>query len=370
MSSVPNNEFFALSDVYAAVDNHSDPSADLSSCFANAISYYYDPAYNNSNYAEVGSILRFRNYRPFIDTYVVRYNGTIPAVVSSDGRIRQPAGYTDMRNEINYAAYDRTNKVLIYTNSLVNHTLVRDVSTGEMPGKQIEEGLTYPGYVRYSSGVWFIMDRVSAAAKYKFAGSYASIAGVDGNITSSTITGVVEDVRRVSTSNWWYTTYNQVGEIAVLGSSAVIRTSLQRNKPFVTGAGNTNPKILVYDNIDDGTKAAYTNTSSWSSWKVGSDTSAVSWVATYGVYSFVVGGGVLYVVNHDTVVSLVNAGTAISPGNWTVYSVDVDANGYLHVAIYNSTSQRYEICTNTAYTLEGWQLHSYYSDPINQLWVY
>lgn len=61
--SVPNNEIFSLQDVYNVVHSHaSGTTFDQNSCFANAISGYFDATYNNDGYAPANSMLRFRNY--------------------------------------------------------------------------------------------------------------------------------------------------------------------------------------------------------------------------------------------------------------------------------------------------------------------
>lgn len=62
---VPNTNTFSLQDVWNAVKDHtSGTTGDLSDCFANAISNYFDPAYNNNSYAPANSMKRFRNYGP------------------------------------------------------------------------------------------------------------------------------------------------------------------------------------------------------------------------------------------------------------------------------------------------------------------
>ena len=60
--SVPNTETFTLQNVYTVVDAHANPSANLSDCFAKAVSSYFDPTYNNDSYAPANSLKRFRNY--------------------------------------------------------------------------------------------------------------------------------------------------------------------------------------------------------------------------------------------------------------------------------------------------------------------
>lgn len=63
--TVPNTATFSLSDVYAAVQFHSTAvSGNLSSCFTNAVTQFFDPTYNQDSYAPANSMLRFRNYGP------------------------------------------------------------------------------------------------------------------------------------------------------------------------------------------------------------------------------------------------------------------------------------------------------------------
>ena len=57
--SVPNTTTFTLQNVVDAVNPTTD---DLRDCFKDAVSLYFDPAYNNSSYAPDSSLLRFRNY--------------------------------------------------------------------------------------------------------------------------------------------------------------------------------------------------------------------------------------------------------------------------------------------------------------------
>lgn len=63
---VPNTTTFSLQDV---VNNVSGASGNLSSCFSNAVSAKFDPAYNNDSYAPANSMLRFRNYGAFVTVY-------------------------------------------------------------------------------------------------------------------------------------------------------------------------------------------------------------------------------------------------------------------------------------------------------------
>jgi hypothetical protein len=68
---VPDTNTFSLQDVYNAVNDHASPSGDLDSCFANAESGYFDPAYNNDSYAPANSLKRFRNYGPDGGSYPI-----------------------------------------------------------------------------------------------------------------------------------------------------------------------------------------------------------------------------------------------------------------------------------------------------------
>ena len=71
---VPNTNTFSLQDVWNAVKDHAPgTTGDLSDCFANAISNYFDPAYNNDSYAPANSMKRFRNYGPkeYIKEYII-----------------------------------------------------------------------------------------------------------------------------------------------------------------------------------------------------------------------------------------------------------------------------------------------------------
>ena len=62
---VPNTETFGLQDVYNAVKDHYPyTSPNLESCFAESKYDYFDPNYNNDNYAPPVSMKRFRNYGP------------------------------------------------------------------------------------------------------------------------------------------------------------------------------------------------------------------------------------------------------------------------------------------------------------------
>jgi len=62
---VPDTNTFSLQDVVNAVENHAGNISDnLSACFSNAISVYFDSNYNNDTYAVANSLKRFRNYGP------------------------------------------------------------------------------------------------------------------------------------------------------------------------------------------------------------------------------------------------------------------------------------------------------------------
>jgi hypothetical protein len=66
MPKVPDTNTFSLQDVYDSVHGHAAITAgNLSSCFENAVNYYYDPLYNNTGFAPANSMLRFRNYTPY-----------------------------------------------------------------------------------------------------------------------------------------------------------------------------------------------------------------------------------------------------------------------------------------------------------------
>lgn len=70
---VPDNENFSLQDVFNAVDDHANPTGDLSDCFADSIPGYFDPAYNNDGYTLPNSMLRFRNYGGYNIFYLLGF---------------------------------------------------------------------------------------------------------------------------------------------------------------------------------------------------------------------------------------------------------------------------------------------------------
>jgi hypothetical protein len=62
---VPDTNTFCLDDVIDAVEDHAgNISNDLDACFDYADSDYFDPLYNDSEYAPTNSMKRFRNYGP------------------------------------------------------------------------------------------------------------------------------------------------------------------------------------------------------------------------------------------------------------------------------------------------------------------
>ena len=83
MTAVPNTNTFSLQDVYNSVHGHtSGTTGDLQSCFNNAVSYFFDPNYNQDSYAPANSQLRFRNYYPYSVTnylYAVILNNAADA---------------------------------------------------------------------------------------------------------------------------------------------------------------------------------------------------------------------------------------------------------------------------------------------------
>lgn len=69
---VPDTNTYSLDDVWDAVKDHaSGTDGDLSDCFVNAVSSYFDPDYDDNSYAPANSMKRFRNYGPPI-CYVSR----------------------------------------------------------------------------------------------------------------------------------------------------------------------------------------------------------------------------------------------------------------------------------------------------------
>ena len=62
MTAVPNTNTFSLQDVYNSVHGHAAGTAgNLQSCFANAVDYYFDPAYKGDK----TNLYNFRNYTPY-----------------------------------------------------------------------------------------------------------------------------------------------------------------------------------------------------------------------------------------------------------------------------------------------------------------
>jgi hypothetical protein len=63
--TVPDTNTFNLQNVVDAVEDHAGGITDtLQDSFNNAESLYFDPVYNNSDYAVADSMKRFRNYGP------------------------------------------------------------------------------------------------------------------------------------------------------------------------------------------------------------------------------------------------------------------------------------------------------------------
>lgn len=66
-ANVPDTNTYGLSTVVWAVEDHAGElpgDDDLQDCFDYAISTYFDPQYDNSDYAPANSMKRFRNYGP------------------------------------------------------------------------------------------------------------------------------------------------------------------------------------------------------------------------------------------------------------------------------------------------------------------
>lgn len=112
MSAVPNNESFFLTDIIAAIPGASN---DLQSCFTNANTYKFDPAYNNDAYSPAGYALRFRNYgglhylgESYGGGTVVYVDGTNHGLIASDSWITD--GSTSF-----IRWYNGANRALCYT---------------------------------------------------------------------------------------------------------------------------------------------------------------------------------------------------------------------------------------------------------------
>ncbi|MFW6272168.1 MAG: gliding motility-associated C-terminal domain-containing protein [bacterium] len=68
---VPDTDSFSLRDVLTAVEDHAgNISNNLEACFNNAVSSYFDPAYDDASYAPANSMKRFRNYGPDCEIFV------------------------------------------------------------------------------------------------------------------------------------------------------------------------------------------------------------------------------------------------------------------------------------------------------------
>jgi len=64
---VPDTNTFSLQDVFNSVSSHASATAgNLQSCFSNAVNAYFDANYNKDSFAPANSMLRFRNYTPYI----------------------------------------------------------------------------------------------------------------------------------------------------------------------------------------------------------------------------------------------------------------------------------------------------------------
>lgn len=80
--SVPNTNTFNLQNVIDAVEYHAGEITDtLDDCFNHAKQSFFDPEYNNSEYAPANSMKRFRNYGPYNSDMEI----FVPSGFSPDG---------------------------------------------------------------------------------------------------------------------------------------------------------------------------------------------------------------------------------------------------------------------------------------------
>ncbi len=104
---VPDTNTFSLQDVYDAVNDHANPSANLNSGFDNAENTYFDNDYNDDSYAPDYSLKRFRNYGP---------SDSLPEIFVPEGFSPNNDGVHDYFEVYNLEYYP-VHKMMIYNSS-------------------------------------------------------------------------------------------------------------------------------------------------------------------------------------------------------------------------------------------------------------
>ena len=141
-AQVPNTTTFTLQDV---VNNVAGASGNLSSCFSNAVSGKFDPAYNQDSYAPANSMLRFRNYGLF-HHIGDSYQGGIIFKINSDGSHGQITSTSDQSTGVRW---HNGSYILVgtnYTDGLTNtNSIITAQGTGSYAAK-IARDYTGGGY--------------------------------------------------------------------------------------------------------------------------------------------------------------------------------------------------------------------------------
>ena len=360
MANVPNNETFSLQDVYTAVDSHSNPSQDLSSCFANAVAGYFDPNYNQDSYAPANSMKRFRNY--IVPTYnpefACIYNGPggySPGIISVDGTYTGPASWPSVSVSLEHTAYDRTNKVMVYGSPSYGSAGVVDFNVQALTNKTIDlPGSNSFGHIQFENGYWLLQLQNENGFYYRTSDVYSGINTISGTAITGTIptSGVINLIQYNSTDGqYYYSTGNgEIGRLPFMGSN-----SAQEKLDILTygtSVSTANGLVVAFSTDTDryaatGTSTSWTNFSSGGVWatnniNVASNKNFIMDRSNYKVWTMTFGSGVTWADR--------------TPSGYQMYDITVDGSTTYGLAYHIGTSS-FKILQSSDGDMVSWSVY-------------
>lgn len=327
---VPDTNTFSLQDVYNAVSDHASPSANLSSCFTNATSGYFDPVYEGSK----NRLSNFRNYGPMVPEFIVITADRRVALLDIDGNFKfaSPTYYT---REHQLSDYDRTNKVLMYITQGRYLGVVDGNDLLNLRSKQITNYLLTN--ISKTNDYWFRSIYESRNGKYSSLEPYENFSMLN-DIFSSTpqTSGSLRKFISTDSIHYYYST--DAGEIGHLfpvgGSGNELHDSDTHAFSEMTYQGNV---FLAFANTR---RCRYMINNNWYNFELNSTDPdpgpAILRALPYTTsYSIALAGRSIYRVSHtDPPVS-----TNITPYGYYIYGISVAGSYAYAVGTYSGINR-------------------------------
>lgn len=326
---VPDTETFSLQDVYNAVSDHASPSANLSSCFANAESGYFDPVYEGSK----DRLTNFRNYGPMIPEFIVITSDYKVALLDINGNFKyaSPTYYASIPT--NSSDYDQINKILMY---ITQGGYLGVVDGNDLLNLRCKQLINYT-YINISktTDYWFASIDNNRNGKYGSLASYQTVSLLNDifGSTPQTSGNLRKFIKHptLSSIHYYSTDADEIGSLNYVGGSG---TELHDS--------DTHPfSEITYQNgvflaFGETRRSRYsTNLSDWSDFYL-SDISGITVrraLPYTSSYSIALAGGKVYRVSHANP----PVTTDITPSGYSIYSISVSGSYVYAAAVYSGT---------------------------------